>query len=172
MRFLSIDPGVSGGLAVLEFESQKLRVTEVADTPLMPRTKSGKGSTVNYAALNALLDRWQPGFVVLEQVSGQLGRGAGQKMGNSGAFNFGMGFGILIGCVSRIPHELVPAQSWKKRMGIGGTSGPGAEKDYARVIALRLYPYLGAQLDRKKDVGRAEAILVGTDWYNRTWAGK
>ena len=75
--------------------------------------------------------------------------------GVASMFNFGMGYGIIQGVVSAlgIPYELVTPQSWKKRAGL-----IGKDKDNARTMAQQLYP--DAPLGRKKDIGRADALLI------------
>jgi hypothetical protein len=168
MRIVSIDPGIAGGLAVLQAdELPGARVIEVESMPTMARKKDGSGETVNQAALAAWLDRHEPTLVVLELVTGQLGRGKLRNgkpivMGNSGAFNFGRGFGKIEGVCSRYSTVYVNAASWKKRAAI-----PRDNSDYARTLVLQRFPYLAEQLKRKKDLGRAEAVLIGLDYLEQ-----
>ena len=70
-------------------------------------------------------------------------------------FSFGTSYGIVIGVLAAlsIPMVLVSPQTWKANAGIRGK-----DKDYARTLAQQLYP--GAELGRKKDIGRADAILI------------
>ena len=72
-------------------------------------------------------------------------------------FNFGTSYGMVIGVAAALemPLVLVRPAIWKKRAGVPGKS---TDKDMARTIAQRLYPT--APLGRKKDVGRADAILI------------
>lgn len=176
MRIISIDPGISGGLAALEVinEDPTPTVVEVDSMPTMARKKDGTGETVNQAVLAAWLDRHEPTLVVLELVTGQLGRGKLRNgkpivMGNSGAFNFGRGFGKVEGVCSRYSTMYVNAAAWKKRAGI-----PRENSDYARALVLQRFPYLAEQLKRKKDLGRAEAVLIGLDYLAQchgAWSG-
>jgi len=66
-----------------------------------------------------------------------------------------MGYGAIQGVVQTLgnPLHFVTPQKWKKAAGL-----IGADKDYARTKALQLYP--DADLARKKDIGRADAILI------------
>ena len=75
--------------------------------------------------------------------------------GVSSMFGFGVSYGILQGVIASlgIPSVLVTPQRWKKAAGL-----MGKPKDYARTLAQRLYP--AAELSRKKDIGRADAILI------------
>jgi len=77
--------------------------------------------------------------------------------GVSSVFSFGKSAGIIEGILAaeKIPMVLVTPQKWKKRAGI-----IGKEKDAARTLALQLYPQIASHLDRKKDVGRADALLI------------
>lgn len=169
MRFLSIDPGISGALALMTYNGLNGGLTlptvvELLDMPTKPRKKDGTGLAVAESVLANELTRLAPELVVLEIASGQAGRSKGQTMGSSGAFNFGMGYGVVIGCCAALPKVYVRPVDWKKRQGIPSKSAPGANDDYARTRALELFPYCAAQLKRKKDVGRAEAILIGLDY--------
>jgi hypothetical protein len=176
LRILAIDPGISGALALLELEQgqsiNRPRVVEVLSMPTMARKKDGTGEAVNSAGLADAIARLRPEIVVLEQASAvaaprdktPLGDGKVQKqhgMGVAGAFNFGVGYGVIIGCCARLPKYFVTPASWKKRMKVPSSRD---NKDYARTLALALFPYLSEQLERKKDVGRAEAILIGMDY--------
>lgn len=174
MRILAIDPGVSGALALLEnLDTGLPRVIEVMSMPTMPRKKDGTGEAVSYPVLAAELERLKPELVVLEQASAVAaprmpGKGKVQAqfgMGTAGAFNFGVGFGVIIGCCARYPQIYVRPAAWKKRLGIPSSR---EDKDFARTKALQLFPYCAEQLKRKLDVGRAEAILIGYDYCTQT----
>lgn len=172
MRIVSIDPGISGGLAVLEHDpSAPLpRVIEVDLMPTLPRKKDGTGEKLNQAGLAAWLDRVQPTIVVLEHVTGMRNRRGAKACntckrpfgpGSSGLVNFGIGYGVLIGVAAKYPQIYVSPSQWKKRLSVPSSSD---NKDAARTIALQLFPYLAEQLKRKKDVGAAEAVLIGLDY--------
>ena len=67
-----------------------------------------------------------------------------------------VGVGILKGVIAalEIPYTLVTPQKWKKHFGLS------KEKDHSRLLATRLYPNMADKFIRKKDDGRAEAILI------------
>jgi crossover junction endodeoxyribonuclease RuvC len=145
MNRLGIDPGLSGAVAVL---GENLELLDVFDMPTMALSK-GK-NCVNAAGLAAILRIDQhPATAYLEDVHAMPGQGV------SGMFSFGRSLGVIEGVLATlgIPVVMVPPQTWKKRAGL-----QGAEKDKARTMAQRLYP--GADLSRKKDIGRADAILI------------
>lgn len=159
MRIVGIDPGVSGAIAMLIDGT----LSGVVDMPTVARTvgKSAK-QEVNGAALAKLLRAFEPEFAYLERVnampavvSGAGGKVAKRGMGAASAFNFGESFGRIRGVLEalEIPYELVTPQKWKKAAGL-----VGAQKDASRARAQMLYPT--AKLERKKDVGRAEALLI------------
>jgi hypothetical protein len=54
----------------------------------------------------------------------------------------------------RLQVNAVHVLRWKKFYGLD------ADKEKARQLALQLYPVLGAQLARKSDHNRAEAVLL------------
>src|SRR5690606_16808140 len=107
----------------------------------------------NAAALAGLLHEAAPVLKMphayVERVSAMPGQGV------SSMFNFGMGYGVIQGVLASlgIPYTLVTPQTWKKRAGLAGK-----DKDNARTLAQQLCPE--APLGRKKDIGRADAILI------------
>lgn len=146
---LGVDPGMTGALALLSIDGH--RVVEVVDMPIMPLT--GKRNQVNSAELGKLVRRWWEHHPTLtayvEQVSAMPNQGV------SSMFSFGMGYGAIQGVLAAlgVPFVLVRPNAWKKRAGL-----LRAEKDQARTLAQQLYPQ--APLARKKDIGRADAILI------------
>lgn len=56
----------------------------------------------------------------------------------------------------RLPLELPSPQRWKKEM----MADMGKDKDASRLRAIQLFPVVANRLDRKKDDGRAEALLL------------
>lgn len=144
---IGIDPGLTGAIAVLKEE----RLEQVYD---MPSFQDGKARMVNAAEVAKILKLYIPlnnwvTTVFLERVSARPGQGV------SSCFNFGCGYGIIQGVVATIgfPIVLVTPQSWKKRANL-----IHSEKDQARTMAQRLYPQ--AELGRKSDIGRADALLI------------
>ena len=145
---IGIDPGQTGALAF--YDSGK--IVAVVDMPVMARTH-GKGQQVDPYALATLImaNRGHLGEAVMEQVSAMPGQGV------SSTFNFGESAGIVKGVLGalQIPLRMVTPQKWKKNAGIAGK-----DKDAARTLAIQQHPEVADQLTRKKDVGRADAILI------------
>lgn len=145
---IGIDPGNTGAIALL---NEHYELVSVWDMPLMA---NGKKQQVNASELAKILE--YPGATRsgdLEAIVEKVGAMPGQ--GVSSMFNFGMGFGVIQGVLAarRIPYRLVAPPKWKKAAGL-----TGKDKDMARTLAQQLYPE--APLGRKKDIGRADAILI------------
>lgn len=144
MLVVGIDPGATGALAFIDDRDGLMAVYD------MPTTKNKQGKNlVNATLLAQLLRVEQPSKAIIERVSAMPGQGV------TSMFNFGMGYGVVLGVIASlgIPHELVTPQTWKRAAGL-----IGADKDYARTKVLEMYPY--ADVARKKDIGRADAILI------------
>jgi crossover junction endodeoxyribonuclease RuvC len=153
---IGIDPGITGAIAVL---NDGLQCLDCQDMPTMPL---GVNHTqVNAAQLAKLIKHWgetnyKPNVawqlqvaIYLEQVNAMPGQGV------TSMFNFGMSYGVVIGICGTlaIPMVLVRPNAWKKVAGL-----IGKPKDAARTLAQQLYPEV--DLEHKKDVGRADALLI------------
>ncbi|MGN6312875.1 MAG: hypothetical protein ACTHMO_03835 [Rhodanobacteraceae bacterium] len=144
----------------------------VHDMPVMERRAGGQ--QVNAAELAALLRgtfHAHPGayiVAVLEQVNAMPSipgpNGERRGMGSSSAFRFGESYGVVRGVIGALGIGLVHAipRTWKQRMGLSG-----AEKDVARTTAIERWPAWHSSLARKKDVGRADAMLIAA-WAELT----
>lgn len=165
---IGIDPGMSGAIA---FVADGVPAA-VHDMPVMPR-KAG-GNQVNAAELAALLrgtfHSHAGAYIVavlevvnaMPSIPGQ--NGERRQMGSSSAFRFGESYGIVRGVLGALGIGVIPAVPvvWKKRMGLSG-----AEKDVARTVAIERWPALHPSLARKKDIGRADALLIAA-WAELT----
>lgn len=147
MRVLGIDPGLGGALAILI----NGRPHDVADMPTVGRV-SGKGNQVNAAALSSMIMAFNPDLAVVEMVGARPGEAP------SRSFNFGMSVGVIFGVLAtlQIPTITPTPSKWQKHAGL-----IAKDKDVARTKCILVYPHIADKLERKKDVGRAEAILIG-----------
>ena len=148
---LAIDPGKSGAIAHLHDDG---RFCCVEDMPSVGKGVDAAGAADLIRAMrNQGTTRMQ---VILEQVSAMPGQGV------TSMFSFGTSYGVVLGVVAalRLPLELVIPRVWKRDMGLG------KDKEASRRKALQLFPDAAEMLKRKKDEGRAEALLLGL-WYAR-----
>ena len=94
--------------------------------------------------------------VVIEQVSAMPGQGV------TSMFNFGQSFGVLKGICSamQLPMYFVRPAKWKKYFNLINT-----KKDASRTKAIEIFPYISAQLSKKKDSNKADAILLASFFF-------
>ena len=133
------------------------RFKAVHDMPLMAL---GKKQQVNAAALANILAGIDVDCLGIIEAAYVEKVGAMTGQGVSSMFNFGMGYGVIQGALAAmgIPLHLVTPQKWKKEFSL-----TGKDQDCARTVAQQFYP--SAPLARKKDIGRADALLIGTYGY-------
>ena len=151
MRIIGIDPGLSGAIAILD----DLKIFNIYDMPVMSEGKKNKNQLnsaqlVNIIKKNILKDN-QNTFVIVEQVSAMPGQGV------TSMFNFGQTFGAIKGiCASLgLPIFYVRPAKWKKHFELLNSS-----KDASRTKVIEMYPSFSEQLRKKKDVNKADAILI------------
>jgi crossover junction endodeoxyribonuclease RuvC len=106
------------------------------------------GKMVDGRAFSRLVAELEPDFAVVERV------GAFPGQGISSAFRFGQGYGILLGVLASHGVEIrdVAPGLWKKHFRLD------SDKEKARALAIKRFPLV--DLGRKRDAGRAEALLM------------
>jgi Holliday junction resolvasome RuvABC endonuclease subunit len=142
MRVLGVDPGaVSGAYALIEQVNGRAVPPIADDIPVVDRQ-------VNAAEWSRIVRDLDPDVAVVEQV------GSMPKQGVASTFKFGMGCGLIRGVLAGagVPIISVTPAKWKKHFSLDSD----AEK--SRALAVRRFPT--APLARKKDHGRAEALLM------------
>ena len=151
MKIIGIDPGLSGGIAVLENN----KVLDIFDMPVMSEGKKNKRQ-LNSAQLVKLIkdniSKNEEVSVVVEQVNAMPGQGV------TSMFNFGQTFGAIKGVCAALglPIFFVRPSKWKKHFELINSS-----KDSSRTKAIEMYPSLSNDLAKKKDVNKSDAILIG-----------
>ena len=145
---IGIDPGVNGAIAVLD---DNLTYCSLWGMPTMALSKSKR--QVNGAELAGILRKISHNGGYLKAYVERAGSMPHQ--GVASMFNFGVSYGVIQGVLASlsIPMFLITSGVWKKRAGL-----IGKPKDMARTLAQQLYPQ--AELGRKRDVGRADALLI------------
>lgn len=137
-HILGIDPGLSGGIAVID------ECFQLVDCFRMPVKDIGGKNKVDAGALFARLSQFKIDLAVLELVGTRPGEGA------VGAFSFGDGYGAVravLECLG-VPYRLERPQAWR-----GGQSLTGLSKEQIAEIAFEVFQadeiYRGKRL--KKD---------------------
>jgi crossover junction endodeoxyribonuclease RuvC len=148
MKYLGIDPGISGALAIVETFNGLPTLVDVID---MPAVGTGAKARVDIIAAAQWIGKHGPSAAYVERAQAFPGQGA------SSGFSYGRAVGAVEAVVAlcSIPMTLVEASVWKRRLSL-----PGKDKEAARQRALQLFPAQHAFLARKKDHGRAEAALI------------
>lgn len=158
-----VDPGLSGAIATLvDGEPGPL-----FDMPVMRTGDKGEVDAFALAGLIRAVRSQHPGATFsagVERVRAMPDRSGPhvRKMGAQSSFNFGDGFGQVksVFRVLGLPVDLVEAAVWKRRFAL-----LGQDKDAARLLAITRFPEAAAQLQRKKDCGRADALWIAL-WHD------
>ena len=157
MLVIGIDPGISGSICF--FHDGK--IIDVLEMPTMAEGKKNKKQVNSSQIFNEISERIKMFVkedikVVIEQVSAMPGQGV------TSMFNFGQSFGVLKGICSamQLPMYFVRPAKWKKYFNL-----INSEKDASRTRAIEIFPYFSAELSRKKDSNKADAILIASFYY-------
>ncbi len=141
--YIGIDPGKTGAVAII-FNNQEKPI--FADY--------GRGDELNILAL-ALHSDYGNCFACLEKVSSM------PKQGVSSTFKFGENFGWWQGVLTalKIPFVFVSPTRWQKVI-FDSMPRQADRKAMSLDMARRLFPELRDHLKRKRDHGRADALLI------------
>ncbi len=139
-KYIGIDPGKHGGIAVLDASGTVIEVAKMPETP---------------QDLLSFLSRHKEGSVcTLERVGGMPGNGG------SAMFNFGKGYGHLqMALIAlEIPTEDVTPNKWEKtyQLGSSGKFGKTEWKNRLKAKAQQLFPSLG----KKITLATCDALLI------------
>ena len=150
MRIIGIDPGLSGGIAILD----DLKIFDIYDMPIMSEGKKNKNQLNSAQLVNIIRKNLIPNgdtFLIVEQVSAMPGQGV------TSMFNFGQTFGSIKGiCAAlNLPIFFVRPAKWKKHF-----DSINSSKDASRTKVIEMYPSISPRLTKKKDVNKADAILI------------
>ena len=157
MLIIGIDPGITGSICF--FEDGK--IIDVVEMPNMAEGKKNKrqvnGAKIYHEISKRIKNLEKKDIkVIIEQVAAMPGKGV------TSMFNFGQSFGVLKGiCAAmQIPMYFVRPAKWKKYFNL-----INSEKDASRTKAIEIFPHFSAQLSRKKDSNKADAILISSFFY-------
>lgn len=163
MRFVGIDPGHKGGLALVDGVSGAL--IDVRRMPIWKRKlASGKVRELeDPLKISDIFREWGADFYYLEDVNGF-------GMAATSSFSFGRGVGVILGAIGGVSGKvptLTAPQAWKGCMGLLLPKKPhvsekqhkAALKQAACARAKKLFPTHANVLDHD---GCAEAALIAT----------
>ena len=157
MLIIAIDPGISGSLCFFE-EGKIIDVVEMPNMAAGKKNKRQVNGAQIYNEISLRIKNFQKEDikVVIEQVSAMPGQGV------TSMFNFGQSFGVLKGICSamQLPMYFVRPAKWKKYFNLINT-----KKDASRTKAIEIFPYISAQLSKKKDSNKADAILLASFFF-------
>jgi crossover junction endodeoxyribonuclease RuvC len=159
MRIGACDPGLSGGLAVYEPGAEIV----LADIPVF---WEGQRRRVHGRILMEWLALHRPDVVFVEEVW------AGPAFAGPAGFRFGRATGAIESAIqcAGIRMRLVRPQVWKAYHGLivarrkGDPKPPklttAETKEKSRILAIRRFQEAAPMIERKRDHGRAEALLI------------
>jgi crossover junction endodeoxyribonuclease RuvC len=161
MKFIGIDPGLHGAIAIYDPREKSL---DVFDMPIRRvRIKRGKRHVLDHVKLAQLFT----GTAITDQVCIEHVH-AMPRQGVVSAFRFGEVYGALIqvtACCFTTPIQFAPPQVWKKNFGLIAPrlAGelPAAYKKRVKAASVakarELFPEYASVLNSD---GRAEAALI------------
>lgn len=156
---LAIDPGLTGAFALLAPTGDVIAVED------LPVVRDGTLAWIDGDRLMSRLLELRNGVAVtaiVERVH------AMPKNGSQAAFSQGCTLGSIVATlqIAHVRIEFVAPSVWKRDLGLtfGKQTKDGARKRASLDKARLLYP--GAPLDRQKDHGRAEALLLA-HWHQQ-----
>lgn len=156
---LSVDPGLTGAYSVMTEQGHLLALD---DLPIMRDGGLGWVDAPTLASKLFEVKQGQHMRAIVERVH------AMPKNGSQAAFSQGCTFASILATLQIVGAsiEFVPPQTWKKFCGLIDSTKTDGERKRASLDKARLL-WPGASLDRVKDHGRAEALLIA-HWYINT----
>jgi Holliday junction resolvasome RuvABC endonuclease subunit len=150
MKILGIDPGIHGGLAIIDvINCAAPQLIDAIDVPIVGVKAKER---VDALGICAWIEAHKPiDHAAIERA------GSMPKQGVASTFKYGRAVGSLETTIALcgIPLTVLEPAVWKRRHGLYG-----ADKETSRQRALQLFPAAHALLARRKDHGRAEAALI------------
>lgn len=154
MQIIGIDPGKTGGIAII-----CARSAAIIDMIVMPEDPT--------ELAEIFVERAGQYFVFVEKAQ------AMPKNGAVSMFNYGQGFGTILGILIAVKarFNLVPPKTWTKVLHVGATGKDAKAKSLQ--IARRLYPEQDfrdpeSKTAKKPHEGLIDAVLIA-EWGRRIY---
>ena len=150
MIYIGIDPGsVSGALGAIKHDGSYL------DSFNIEHQDKHILALVFKSRILSIVDPKEGAEICMEQVHSMPNQGV------SSTFSFGRAVGVISAVceLTNYPFHLVTPQRWKKHFALS------ADKNEALDLARKLFPK--ASLKLKKDINRAEALLIARYWRDQ-----
>jgi hypothetical protein len=132
MKVLGVDPGIHGGLAIVEISDGT--APQLVDAIDIPTVGTAAKERVDAIALASWITTHRPQHALIERANGRRAGGSARLLRDSS--DCGRAYGV---------EEI---------------SSAAGDKESSRQRALRLFPNAHTLLARKKNHGRAEAALI------------
>jgi Holliday junction resolvasome RuvABC endonuclease subunit len=149
VKYLGVDPGIRGGLAIIDLNNGAApQLVDAIDIPVIGVSAKER---VDVIAIRTWIMLHRPQHALIERAQ------AMPKQGASSGFKYGRAVGALEAVLAccEIPMTIVEPSAWKKFHRLHGK-----DKEGSRQRALQLFPAAHALLARKRDHGRSEAALI------------
>lgn len=168
MIFAGIDPGVSGAIGIIDGKDVRLFDTPTMEIEVNKSVKRILDRKAACLIFEELTRKDENVYVTIEKASAMMMPNKkakvcpvckkGPSMGATSAFNYGRDYGcwLMLFDALAIPYSEIHPATWKKL--VMANMQPG--KDASRMRAGQLYPSAQKEITRKKDHGRAEALLI------------
>src|SRR5262245_28481197 len=124
-RVIGIDPGLAGGLGVLDVDDDGNQLAaELHRTPSVPVVRNRKTrNEYDPLGMRQLLARLLDGDAATLEVALEA-QGARPGQGVASTYRTGFGFGLWLGLVvsARVPYRIIAPLLWKQHAGLIGRS--------------------------------------------------
>lgn len=166
MIILGIDPGKTGGLALVQVAGESVRIIDGTMTPLR---KAGGKYTMDFLEAKKWVDQHMEGWgIVYRAVVEEVG--SRPKQGVASTFQFGRVYGVAEALAAECSNgdvEYVRPEVWKKHFHLGQNKSSSiwtAEKIFGEETKYEVFPL-------KKHNGVAEAALIAYWWIQNNRKG-
>lgn len=134
MNILAIDPGLSGGIAIINDTGE---IVYACAMPTKPYISNGKKKRqIDIGSVASIIAKYLPEHAFIEKVHAMPGQGV------TSMFTFGVGYGMIIGICSCIENikttNFVGPQQWQKLLGVNKIEAVGT-KERAKLKCWELF---------------------------------